>query len=750
MVREAGSEGFADDGVKVGPAARALVADAREVRSRLRQVVATAAERESTARSAFKAARECIVEEQLAATPIGRLRETTRGGPRLGAIEAAGITNVAQAEARGRYGLEAIPGVGPQTAAQVIAAARQLRSAIGESLQFRFDIAGQPKAQTELLQALQLLETSRSAVTPIRNDLRDVAGSLDKMLTPAGVVSSRFKMFFVRGRKRQEVLAAVARLDDLMQSDRLRRLQGSAESAAARLDRAPLSSRAVWRDYEERVVVHNGLLVEVGGLAPDLESAHGFLPADIARAVSEHPLDTSALKVSLRGYQAFGAKFALTQGRSILGDEMGLGKTIEALAVISHLESEGSTHFLVVCPASVLVNWVHEIDRHSTMRAYRVHGNDRERNLALWARGGGIAVTTFESLRVLHKPEDVQLELVVVDEAHFVKNPGARRTHAVRRWLAAADNAVFLTGTPMENRVEEFRALVGHLNPDVASRLSALDSLAGAAAFRKAVAPVYLRRNQTDVLQELPPRIETEEWVDLESDDLLAYRDAVASGNFMAMRQAAYAPATRDGSAKLERLLELVEEATSGGRKIVIFSFFRQVLSTIADALDELAMGPLTGSVAPIERQKLVDEFSARRGPAVLVSQIQAGGVGLNMQAASVVILTEPQWKPTTEDQAIARCHRMGQARPVDVHRLLGENTVDQRMLEILARKEVLFDEYVRKSELKESSTDAVDISHVEVAREVANQVELERRIVELERRRLGLEPIAAATDSAR
>ena len=98
----------------------------------------------------------------------------------------------------------------------------------------------------------------------------------------------------------------------------------------------------------------------------------------------------------------------------------------------------------------------------------------------------------------------------------------------------------------------------------------------------------------------------------------------------------------------------------------------------------------------------MVEEFSARRGPAVLVSQIQAGGVGLNIQAGSVVILTEPQWKPTIEDQAIARCHRTGQVRSVDVHRLLAEDTVDQPMLEILATKAVLFDEYVRRSELKD------------------------------------------------
>ena len=142
--------------------------------------------------------------------------------------------------------------------------------------------------------------------------------------------------------------------------------------------------------------------------------------------------------------------------------------------------------------------------------------------------------------------------------------------------------------------------------------------------------------------------------------------------------------------------------------------------------------------MAPIKRQQLVDEFTAPTDP-VLVSQIEAGGVGLNIQAASVVILAEPQWKPTTEDQAIARCHRMGQIRPVDVHRLLAEDSVDQRMLEILAGKATLFNEYVRRSDLKDASPDAVDVSGVHATRDVASQAELERRIVATEQRRLGI-----------
>ncbi|MGC5411308.1 helicase-related protein, partial [Streptomyces sp. DT225] len=128
----------------------------------------------------------------------------------------------------------------------------------------------------------------------------------------------------------------------------------------------------------------------------------------------------------------------------------------------------------------------------------------------------------------------------------------------------------------------------------------------------------------------------------------------------------------------------------------------------------------------------LVDAFTAADGHAVLLSQIQAGGVGLNMQAASVVILCEPQIKPTTEHQAVARVHRMGQIRTVRVHRLLSADSVDQRMLDILARKERLFDAYARRSDVAETTPDAVDVSEGELA----------RRIVEEEQRRL-----AAPTD---
>ncbi|MGH8930350.1 MAG: DEAD/DEAH box helicase [Egibacteraceae bacterium] len=550
-------------------------------------------------------------------------------------------------------------------------------------------------------------------------------------------------MLFSGKERRTATLGALERLQGLVDDPAVGSLGLALSEALSALDRPLPDTEALWRDYESRASDYYAVLGELGDMDLDVDAAQGFIPAEIAAKVGSQQLDATFLKVSLRGYQAFGAKFALVQRRCILGDEMGLGKTVEALTALAHLRALGSTHFLVVCPASVLVNWIHEIYRRSALQPLRVHGSDREASLLRWARQGGVAVTTFESLRALAVPEGIQIAMLVVDEAHYIKNSTAQRSQVVTQAMTRADRVLFLTGTPMENRVEEFRTLVGYLQPQIATDINGVDGVAGATAFRKAVAPVYLRRNQADVLTELPERLEAEDWVELGGEDLTAYRAAVASGNFMAMRRAAYAPGNLEGSAKLARLQEIVEESAANGWKMVVFSYFRDVLEVIRKMIGEGALGPLTGSVPPTARQALVDEFTAIEGHAVLVSQIQAGGVGLNIQAASVVVLAEPQWKPSSEDQAIARCHRMGQVRRVRVHRLLAKDSVDQRMLEILRRKALLFDEYVRRSTLSDESPDAIDVSDVDTTREVS-EAEAERQIIKMERERLGLEPAPA------
>ena len=470
--------------------------------------------------------------------------------------------------------------------------------------------------------------------------------------------------------------------------------------------------------------------------ADDGEAARGFVPEELRQQITAVPLNTDLLTATLRGYQVFGAQYAIHQERSMLGDEMGLGKTIQALAVFAHLAARGQRRFMVVCPASVQINWLNETAKHSRLTAHGLHGVERERAARRWLREGGVAVTTFTTLARL--PDEVrraEVSMLVVDEAHYVKNPAAARSQAVAEAARDAQRTLFLTGTPMENRVEEFRTLVGYLQPRIARQVDPSDALAGARAFRRAVAPVYLRRNQEDVLTELPEKIEVEDWVELAPADLEAYAAAVRGRNLMQMRQAAY---LSPGSAKLERLREICEEAAEDGLKVVVFSFFRGVLETVERALGSGVVGTVNGSVPPVGRQQLVDDFTRRTGHAVLLGQIEAGGVGINMQAASVVIIAEPQWKPSTEQQAVARAHRMGQIRTVQVHRLLAKGSVDERMREVQQNKTLLFDAYARRSDAKEADRRAVDTTEHRPSVLDDESVSLQQRVVMAEEYRLG------------
>ena len=171
--------------------------------------------------------------------------------------------------------------------------------------------------------------------------------------------------------------------------------------------------------------------------------------------------------------------------------------------------------------------------------------------------------------------------------------------------------------------------------------------------------------------------------------------------------------------------------------KVVVFSFFLGVLDAVAQRLGASVVGRITGAVPPAARQQLVDDFTGRPGHAVLLAQIEAGGVGINMQAASVVIITEPQWKPSTEDQAVARAHRMGQVRTVQVHRLLAKDSVDERMREVQENKALLFDAFARESDAKDADVRAVDAELHRPPELDDVGVPLERRVVLAEEYRL-------------
>ncbi|WP_171053186.1 DEAD/DEAH box helicase [Streptomyces marianii] len=684
-------------------------------------------------REALKPIHDAEVRRELEAIPVARLQEATEARLRLGIVERSGLRTVGRVLQAGPYRLRQIPGVGQVTVDQLLAAARRLADAAHESVAVHIDVDRPEPRTTALVTALHVLVEAGPDARRAVDRAAVLSARLGPLLADAQLVAGRFRTLLAGQEKRARALAAVAEIRSLLDEADQAGVPGLFAQASVDLLRGPSSDVAAWVDFELRSAEYYSLLAGISGRVTDSAASEGFVPDEIAERVRTQRLDDSHRRVSLRGYQAFGARFALAQRKVVLGDEMGLGKTIQAIAALTHLAAEGQSHFMVVCPASVLVNWTREIEARSTLRAALLHGPDRHLAFADWKGRGGVAVTTFEALRGFPTPGGGEVGMLVVDEAHCVKNPKALRSQAVAQWAERCDRALFMTGTPMENRVAEFRNLVRMLAPGLAESMDEWDALATSAAFRKAVAPVYLRRNQKDVLRELPSLQQTDEWEELSASDEDAYFEAVRAGNFMAMRRAAYMRPEK--SAKLGRLQEIVQEARENGQKTVVFSHFKDVLGVVKQALaDQLSdgpavFGPLTGSVPAGQRQRLVDDFAAASGPAVLLAQIQAAGVGLNMQAASVVIICEPQIKPTIEHQAVARAHRMGQVRPVQVHRLLATGGVDERVREMLERKTRLFDAYVRRSAVAEATPDAVDASDAETA----------RRIVEEEQARLGL-----------
>ncbi|WP_405812177.1 DEAD/DEAH box helicase [Streptomyces sp. NBC_01520] len=708
--------------VPSGRAARELLQDADRLVGTARAVLDDHAGAVGAARTALAPLLDDLVDRELAGIPLARLGDVTEGRLRLGALEQAGYLTVGRVHGTGRYELRQIPGVGAQTADRALAAARQIAHAVRDTVAVRIDAQTPDAATTALVIALHRLVDAGPDAPRAATAARRLLTGLEPGIAAAAPARRRLRMLFTGRGARAEALAAVVSVRTAVAEAATRELPLLFGQVSVDLLRGPASEAEAWVDFELRSAEYYSLLAELSGAGPDRDAAEGFLPAGIADRVRGLRLDDTHLRVSLRGYQSFGARFALAQKRVILGDEMGLGKTVQAIAALAHLAARGETHFLVVCPASVLINWGREIRARSTLPAVPVHGPERDDAFAEWRAKGGVAVTTFDALATL--PEGpacgTRPGMVVVDEAHFVKNPATRRSRAVTGWTRHTDRVLFLTGTPMENRVEEFRSLVRQLRPELVPSVTATHGVAGSHAFRRAVAPAYLRRNQDDVLAELPALVQADEWEEFSAADLAAYREAVDAGHFMRMRRAAYAhPET---SAKLNRLRELVTEAEENGLKVVVFSYFREVLRTVREALGDGVFGPVSGSVPAARRQELVDAFGAADGHAVLLCQIQAGGVGLNIQAASVVILCEPQIKPTMEHQAVARTHRMGQIRTVRVHRLLAADSVDQRMLDILARKDRLFDAYARRSDVAEATPDAVDVSDGALARLVVEE----------------------------
>ncbi len=454
--------------------------------------------------------------------------------------------------------------------------------------------------------------------------------------------------------------------------------------------------------YRTHTAQYENLIEKTDDRFVDYDILEGGIPAEMAEEINRYHLDLDLVKASLRRYQIFGVKYILSQKNVLLGDEMGLGKTIEAIGAMAHLAFNGAMHFMVVCPAGVLINWQREIQLHSHLHPVILHGKDKNA-LEEWINFGGVAVTTYQSAQNYDLPDDFYMEMLIADEAQYVKNPQAKRTQKVRELSLQAKRTLYMTGTPLENRVDEMCELVNALQPIIASQLESRKYMAAAPLFKELLAPVYLRRKRDDVLDELPGIIYTDEWCELTPLERTSYISHLQTGSFNQMRRVSW---DSPHSSKAARMIELVESAEEEGRKVLIFSFFLDTMEEIARLLKDRCIGMISGSVPLIKRQEIIDAFSNAKPGAVLVMQAVTGGTGINLQAASMIIFAEPQIKPSIELQAVSRAYRMGQTQSVSVHRLLATDTIDEAMCEMLQKKQEIFDAFADESVIAEAENE--------------------------------------------
>ncbi|MBM7824613.1 SNF2 family DNA or RNA helicase [Arcanobacterium pluranimalium] len=485
-----------------------------------------------------------------------------------------------------------------------------------------------------------------------------------------------------------------------------------------------ISIDEIWEDFNANNILYFNLLEEIcpGILGNSLGDT--YLSDELIRKIQDEAFFPDGLLCELRPYQEWGVKYILHQKCALLGDEMGLGKTIQAIATMVSLKNTGATHFVVVCPASVLVNWVKEIANKSKLRVTRVHGADKMSAFRSWIQTGGVAVTTYETTHIFDCDLDFPLSFIIADEAHYLKNKEANRTRNFTALAAKAPRKLFMTGTPLENKVKEMISLISMLQPSIAVTLENIAHIHLAQVFREAVAPVYLRRKKEHVLQELPEIISNEEWLALSSHELSIYENSVYAKKFADMRRVSWNISDITQSSKANRLKEIVDEARLDNRKVIVFSYFLNTIDAVRRIFNENAMPTISGSIPPQRRQEIVDSFAHAPAGTVLPAQIQSAGTGLNIQSASVVVICEPQLKPSIEEQAIARAHRMGQGRNVLVYRLLAEETVDIRVMEILEEKRQSFNAFANQSVAGDKQMEEIQISNASAGEIIEQEIQ--------------------------
>lgn len=440
---------------------------------------------------------------------------------------------------------------------------------------------------------------------------------------------------------------------------------------------------------------------------------------------------------TLRGYQEDGLSWFGFLRRFALGgclaDDMGLGKTIQVLAMLEARREEGAGLSLLVVPRSLVFNWIREAARFTPQLV--VHDlSHADRSIEdLDSVEAHLAITTYGTLRRdIARLGSRRFDYVILDEAQAIKNAGTATAKACR--LLQADHRLALSGTPIENRIEELWSLFEFLNPGMLGAATTFSSAtrtlatlqpnaSGGSAqelLSRALRPVVLRRTKAMVAKELPARIEQTIEVELEPSQRAFYeqlrsqyatslldrveRDGIGKSRMhilealLRLRQAACHPGLVDPtkaslpSAKLDAVVPALQEIAAEGNKVLVFSQFTSFLSLLRARLDamELPYEYLDGRTR--DRQARVDRFQSADGPPLFLISLKAGGHGLNLTAAEYVYLLDPWWNPAVEAQAIDRAHRIGQTSQVIATRVVARDTIESKILELQASKRALAD----------------------------------------------------------
>ncbi|MCF8490991.1 MAG: DEAD/DEAH box helicase [Rhodospirillum sp.] len=463
---------------------------------------------------------------------------------------------------------------------------------------------------------------------------------------------------------------------------------------------------------------------------------------DIGGTVPDVPLPP-AFVGELRPYQAVGVAWMQLLREAgiggILADDMGLGKTIQALAHLSIEKAEGRLDrpSLLIAPTSLMGNWRAEAARFAPeLKTLVLHGPDRKADFGRLADFDLVLCTYPLLIRDGDVLADQDWYLLILDEAQTVKNPRTTAAKVLAR--LPTRHRLALTGTPVENNLGDLWALYNAVSPGLLGDRSSFvkrwrtpiekkgdADLQGTLSRR--LRPYLLRRTKADVLTELPPLTDIVEHIALEDGQRAVYeairlamhakvREAIARKGLarshiellealLRMRQVCCDPrlvakadlggrgakAREAGSAKLERLLEMLPELVAEGRRVLLFSQFTSMLTLIEQAIGGLGIPYVTLTGKTRDREAVVNRFQAGEVPLFLIS-LKAGGTGLNLTAADTVIHYDPWWNPAVERQATDRAYRMGQDKPVFVHRLIAEETIEVKMQALKDRKQALAD----------------------------------------------------------